>query len=136
MRTEVESAMEVEPLETFEQKAVDEEDQGMEEEDQGEELDMQDVMDPDEGNGRPITKTKPVKSGGSFLGGTTKKKLMQNLASPRKKTTTKQLTKAGEKGTLPPRNDPIKPITEQGEVPKIFQGSMYGVEIVDVGNTS
>ncbi|KAL0789654.1 hypothetical protein Bca101_005900 [Brassica carinata] len=57
----------------------------MEEDDQLEENDTYEVMETYEGKGHQATKKKLVKAGGVFMGGTTKKRIVQSLFSPKKK---------------------------------------------------
>lgn len=72
----------------------------MEEDDQLEENDTYEVMETYEGKGHQATKKKLVKAGGVFMGGTTKKRIVQSLFSPKKKLLAKQASKVGDKGIL------------------------------------
>ncbi|CAG7871154.1 unnamed protein product [Brassica rapa] len=53
-------------------------------------------METYEGKGHQASKKKLVKAGGVFMGGTTKKRIVQSLVSPKKKLLAKQTSKVGE----------------------------------------
>lgn len=86
----------------------------MEEDDQLMETETQEVLIAAEGKERGGgNKKKQGKVNGAAMGGSLKKRLVQSVVSPRKKHSVKHGSKVGEKGALPPKKTPVKPVPDQ-----------------------
>ncbi|KAG5384573.1 hypothetical protein IGI04_036043 [Brassica rapa subsp. trilocularis] len=85
----------------------------VEEDDQLMETETQEVLSAVEGKERGgANKKKQGKVNGAAMGGSLKKRLVQSVVSPRKKHTVKHGSKVGEKGALPPKKAPVKPMVD------------------------
>ncbi|KAG5375785.1 hypothetical protein IGI04_040381, partial [Brassica rapa subsp. trilocularis] len=85
----------------------------MEEDDQLMETETQEVLIAAEGKERGGgNKKKQGKVNGAAMGGSLKKRLVQSVVSPRKKHSVKHGSKVGEKGALPPKKAPVKPVVD------------------------